>query len=371
MHDIDIIPPPAQRIIPDDSWTPLEGFRLISADDHLMEMDHLFEERLPSKFQADAPKIWRDTQTGYVHVEYKGQSFDPPGIGAIGHEAEGFYDLDARVRAMDSENISGSVLYHGQLQSLNRIIKDDPDLYFACMDVYNEWVIEHVRPHEDRLVATALLPSFLKPETAQDQMQKLKELGFRNVQMPSYPSGVRYNSREMDPIWAAVVESGVPLAFHVTAQMQFFGWGALGANVGRNMSPFRPLFGQLIFSGMFDRFPDLTVVFAEGGISWAADACYSLDKVCRAYYSLIKPKLEHPPSHYWKKNCKATFMDDPVGIQCMNWLGADNCMWSIDYPHPESTYGHSGDVAKSVYDALGPEDAAKVLGGNAAQLYRL
>jgi predicted TIM-barrel fold metal-dependent hydrolase len=46
-------------------------------------------------------------------------------------------------------------------------------------------------------------------------------------------------------------------------------------------------------------------------------------------------------------------------------------MWSIDYPHPESTYGHSGDVAKSVYDALGPEDAAKVLGGNAARLYRL
>ena len=56
-------------------------------------------------------------------------------------------------------------------------------------------------------------------------------------------------------------------------------------------------------------------------------------------------------------------MDDPVGIQCMNWLGADNCMWSIDFPHPESTYGHSGSVAQSVYEALGPEDAKKVLGG--------
>ena len=371
MNDIDVIPPPAQRVIPDDSWTPPEGFRMISADDHLLEMDHLFEERLPARFQSDAPKIWRDKETGHVHVEYKGQSFDPPGIGTIGHEAEGFYDLDARISAMDSENIAGSVLYHGQLQSLNRIIGDDPELYYACMDVYNEWVIEHVRPYEDRLVATALLPSFLKPETARDQMQKLKQLGFRNVQMPSYPPTARYNSREMDPIWAAACEFEMPMAFHVTAQMQFFGWGALGANVARNMSPFRPLFGQLIFSGMFDRFPDLRVVFAEGGIAWAADACYSLDKVCRAYYSLIKPRLEHLPSHYWKRNCLATFMDDPVGVQCMNWIGADNAMWSIDYPHPESTYGHSGDVAKSVYDALGPEDAAKVLGGNAARIYGL
>jgi predicted TIM-barrel fold metal-dependent hydrolase len=53
----------------------------------------------------------------------------------------------------------------------------------------------------------------------------------------------------------------------------------------------------------------------------------------------------------------------------MNWLGADNCMWSIDYPHPESTYGESGSVAQSVYEALGPADAKKVLGGNAARLY--
>ena len=33
----------------------------------------------------------------------------------------------------------------------------------------------------------------------------------------SYPKGVRYNSRELDPVWEAVVESGIPLSFHVTA----------------------------------------------------------------------------------------------------------------------------------------------------------
>lgn len=370
-YEFNLIAAPAQRVVPADSWRPPADIRLISADDHLLEMDHLFEERLPEKFKANAPKLWRDKATGHVHVEYKGRSFDPPGVGTIGHECAGFWDRDERLKAMDSEGIEVSVLYHGQLQALNAIIGDDPDLYTACMDVYNEWAIDYANKAGGRLVATAMLPSFLKPETAHDQMQKLKQLGYKSVQMPSYPAKTRYNSREMDPIWAAVVEAGIPLSFHVTAQQQFFGWGALGANVARNMSPFRPLYGQLIFSGLFDRYPDITIVFAEGGIAWVADAIYNFDKIFRAYYSILKPKLEHLPSHYWYKNCLATFMDDRVGIEQMHRIGADNVMWSIDYPHPESVYGEAGSVAKDVYETLGHEAAKKVLGGNAARLYKL
>lgn len=369
--DYDLIPPPAERIVPKDAWRPPADIRLISADDHILEMDHLFEERLPEKFKADAPKVWRDKETKHVHVQYKGRSFDPPGVGTIGHECEGFWDLDARMAAMDSEGIEASVLYHGQLQSLNAIIKEAPELYVACMDVYNEWLIEHVRRAGNRFVPTALLPSFLNPETARDQMQKIKELGYKTVQMPSYPSGVRYNSRELDPLWSAIVDSGLPLSFHVTAQAQFSGWGALGANAGKNMSPFRPLFGQLVFSGLFDRHPGLTVVFAEGGIAWVADALSNLDKLTRSYYSILKPKLEHLPSYYWKNNCLATFMDDPVGVEQMHRIGADNAMWSVDYPHPESVYGECGSVTKFIYDSLGHDDAKKVLGGNAARLYKL
>ena len=369
--EIDVIPAPIDRVVSADAWQPPSDIRLISADDHLLEMDHLFEERLPAKYKANSPKIWRDKETGHVHVMFKDRSFDPPGVGTIGHECPGFWDAKARLKAMDSEGIEASVLYHGQLQALNALISSEPELYFACMDVYNEWLAEYVKGAEKRLIPTAMLPSFLKPETAKDQVQKLKQLGFRTAQMPSYPSGVRYNSREMDPIWQAMSEAGMPLSFHVTAQQQFHGWGALGANVGRNMSPFRPLFGQIIFSGLFDRFPDITIVFAEGGIAWAADAISNLDKVTRAYYSLLKPKIEHLPSHYWKKNCLATFMDDPVGVELMHRIGADNAMWSIDYPHPESVYGYCGEITKSIYDALGHDDAKKVLGGNAARLYKL
>jgi predicted TIM-barrel fold metal-dependent hydrolase len=367
--EFDLIPVPLERRVAADAWRPPSDIVMVSADDHLLEMDHLFEERLPAPFQARAPKLWRDHATNHVHVVIGDKSFDPPGIGTIGHECPGFWDAGERLKAMDSEDIRASLLYHGQLQALNSIIGSDPELYVACVDVYNEWLAEYTKPAKDRLFGVAMLPSFVKPETARDQVQKIKGLGFRTMQMPSYPRGIRYNSREMDPIWAALVEADLPLSFHVTAFLEFSGYGSLGANVSRNMSPFRPLLGQLIFSGVFDRFPDLKVVFAEGGIAWAADAVAGMDRVFRSYYTILKPKLEHLPSHYWKNNCLATFMDDPVGIELINWIGVDNVMWSIDYPHPESCYGYAGDVAKSVYDALGHEGAKKVLGGNALKLY--
>jgi hypothetical protein len=39
-------------------------------------------------------------------------------------------------------------------------------------------------------------------------------------------------------------------------------------------------------------------------------------------------------------------------------------MWSTDFPHNESTYGYTDKVLTSVVDAVGPEAAAAIVGGN-------
>ncbi len=369
IEDFNLIPVPLERKVPADTWQPPADIRMISADDHNLEMDHLWEERLPAKFKDRAPKFFRNKETGMIEMWIGGKDFAPPGIGSIGHACPGFWDQKERLKAMDSEHIQGSILYHGQLQALNGIIGSDPELYFACCEVYNEWLSEYLKPNEKRLKGVAMLPSFLKPDTAKDQMKKIKALGFKAVMMPSYPRGIRYNSKDLDPVFTAVEESGIPLSFHVTAFQEFGGTGSLGANVTRNMSPFRPLLAQLTFSGVLERHPNLTVVFAEGGISWVADTLVSMDMVFRSYYTILRPQLKHLPSHYWKNQCLATFMDDPIGIELMDRIGADNTMWSLDYPHPESVYGFAGQVAKSIYDKVGHDKAKKILGGNAIRLY--
>ena len=39
-------------------------------------------------------------------------------------------------------------------------------------------------------------------------------------------------------------------------------------------------------------------------------------------------------------------------------------MWSSDYPHNESTFGYSERSLAAVVDAVGPEDAVRVVCGN-------
>jgi predicted TIM-barrel fold metal-dependent hydrolase len=369
--EFELIPIPTHRKVPQPSWRPPADIRMISADDHNMEMEHLWEERLPAKFKDRAPKLWHDPKTGW-HMEVNGRSLDVPGVGnTVSEGCTGFWDRDAKLRAMDAEGIEASVLFHGRLQSLNAILGSDPELYTACIDVYNEWLIEFTRPAANRLIGVPVLHSFLKPETARDQMQKLKQLGYKAVQIPSFPRGVRYNSREMDPLWSAVEESGIPLSFHVTAFIEFQGYGSLGANLARNLCPFRPLLGQLMFSGVYERHPQLTTIFTEGGAGWVADALYGMDKICREYYTILRPQLPHLPSFYWKRQCYASFMDDPVAMQLIDRIGADNVMWSTDFPHAEGVHGYAGEIAKSIYDTIGHEKAKKVLGGNAARVWNI
>lgn len=369
--DFDLIPIPIDRKVPADSWRPPADIRMISADDHALEADHLWEERPPPKFKDRAPQFWRDAETGHLHMKVKGRDLVAPGVGGIAFECPGFWDIDERLHAMDSEGIEGSVIYHGQLQALNAIFGEDPELYVACMDVYNQWLSEYTRPAGKRLAGVAMLTSFLNPETARDQMQKIKQLGYRAVMMPSYPRGIRYNSREMDPVWTAIEKSGLPLSFHISAVQEFFGYGSMGANYTRNMSPFRPHLAQLIFSAVLERHPKLTVAFVEGGISWVAGALADMDKIFRSCHTMLRPRLPQMPSYYWKRQCLASFMEDQVGIELIDRIGADNVMWSLDYPHPESVYGYAGSVAKDIYNAVGHEKAKKILGGNAARLYGL
>jgi predicted TIM-barrel fold metal-dependent hydrolase len=67
----------------------------------------------------------------------------------------------------------------------------------------------------------------------------------------------------------------------------------------------------------------------------------------------------------------ATFFNDAVGAHLLSWWGQDNCMWSNDFPHSNSTWPVSRDVITRDLANLPDETIAKVLHGNCAKLYDL
>jgi predicted TIM-barrel fold metal-dependent hydrolase len=85
----------------------------------------------------------------------------------------------------------------------------------------------------------------------------------------------------------------------------------------------------------------------------------------------MDPKIRHHPRHYWKNNCYATFMHDPIGLRLLDIVGADRVMWSSDYPHVEGSFGYTRETMRAVLDATTEDEARMILGGTAVRLFGL
>ncbi len=138
---------------------------------------------------------------------------------------------------------------------------------------------------------------------------------------------IDYDSPDMDRFWACVAEANLPVNFHIGEVPSSGGRGGFGTFFLMQAAPFRRAFGALIFGGIFDRHPNLQVVFAEGGINWIAGALQDAELTYGAHRELFDWPMKHRPSHYWQNNMFATFQTDTIGLKLLDYLGADRVMW--------------------------------------------
>jgi predicted TIM-barrel fold metal-dependent hydrolase len=176
----------------------------------------------------------------------------------------------------------------------------------------------------------------------------------------------------MEPFWDAIEESRLPLCFHIGEKPlnpALSKRGAMGIYTMNMMGGMRGIWSTLVFGGVFDRNPGLKVAFVESGLQWIPGALQQADMIYESFSTQLRPRAEYTPSHYWFNNCYATFMVDPVSMALLDRIGADRAMWSSDYCHNESTYGYTRSSVEAVFEATTEENAKKIVGGNAAELF--
>jgi len=131
-------------------------------------------------------------------------------------------------------------------------------------------------------------------------------------------------------------------------------------------------FADLIVGGVPERFPRLKLVSAENDVSWIPHFMYRLDHAydrLRHFESLTLPML---PSEYMKRNVVATFQFETTNVDFTRQVfGADNILWSSDYPHTDSTWPHSQDLIAQAFGGIPAPDVQKIVGDNVARLYNV
>jgi len=131
-----------------------------------------------------------------------------------------------------------------------------------------------------------------------------------------------------------------------------------------NIGGFREMFAKYIFGGILDRHPRLRIGWFEGGIAWIPPALQDAEHVLASYQHMLDHPLEHDIRYYWDTHMSASFMVDPLGLSLIDQLGVDKVMWSSDYPHNESTFGYSEKSLAAVVEAVGADNAARIVSGN-------
>ena len=72
--------------------------------------------------------------------------------------------------------------------------------------------------------------------------------------------------------------------------------------------------GQLIFTGVFERFPNLQIPLIETGVGWIPHLLEQMDDRYWRNRSWGNIPMSEPPSFYWYRNLSATYITDRNGI---------------------------------------------------------
>src|SRR6266568_2090946 len=123
----------------------------------------------------------------------------------------------------------------------------------------------------------------------------------------------------------------------------------------------------MIYGGVLERHPRITLVLGEGGIGWIP---YILDRMDLEWEDQFKDLgLRMAPSEYWRRQCKATFQSDKVGMKLLDELGIDNVMWASDFPHPDGIWPDSSEYVDRELGHLPADVRRKIICENAGKLY--
>ena len=291
----------------------------------------------------------------------------------------GVYDSARRNAELEKEGIVAEVLF-ADFQNSNEppwgaafpFPDTTKELRLAGARAFNRWLADFCAELPGRRAGVALVQPH-DIDAAVGDVRWIKDAGLASVMLPTgdfeLPS---YHDTFYDPLWAACVETGLPVTIHSggtpweghgpyamwVTKVEFMWWAR------------RPLW-EMIFGGVFERFPDLKVAFTEQGADWIPSMLERLDEQYGSPFERgITERLSKSPTQYWRSNCYvgASFMSRGE-CEVREEIGVDRIMWGADFPHIEGTWPNTAFAMRDALNGCTAEEVKLMCGETAAGVY--
>ncbi len=173
---------------------------------------------------------------------------------------------------MDIDGVDVSIVYPTIGLFLYRV--PDSELLTSLCSTYNDWLAEFCNPFPKRLKGIAMLNVDDVPGSVKE-LERCANMGLAGGMITVYPpSGRGYYLPEYDLLGAAAQDLEMPLGLHLVTERP--GQDS-GANIDRGFSRpasltnadhwIRMSTGDMIFSGVFERYPKLQIGAVEFELS--------------------------------------------------------------------------------------------------------
>jgi predicted TIM-barrel fold metal-dependent hydrolase len=186
-----------------------------------------------------------------------------------------------------------------------------------------------------------------------EELRRIAKKGMRGAMIWAEPPEDRpYSLPDYDAFWAAAQELNLPLSLHILTSRRGMGSDFFKGNLARQVAilhhEIERSLAVFVLDGVLERFPQLKIVSAENDVAWVPYFMWRMDFAQDRFgrSGATPVKLSQKPSEYVKRQVYATFINEPIFIHTVSLYGADNGMWSSDYPHTAAVWPRSSSSLK-------------------------
>jgi aminocarboxymuconate-semialdehyde decarboxylase len=238
----------------------------------------------------------------------------------------------------------------------------------AWSRIVNERLAEEAATDSDRFLALGTIP-LQDPEAAANELEyAMSELGMAGVEIATTVDDAPFHSLELDAFWSTAARLGAFVLLH-----------PMNPRPGVDLKPWfmdnmvgRPAettvaFASLLFSGVFERHPDLTICVVHGG-GFVPFQIGRFNQGYRQKPNLAGANLSMEPIEYLRRNVYVdTVLNEPAALRFLvDVLGADRILVGTDFPFE---MGDLDPVEFVKTAGIAEQDVEAILSGNASRLF--